>query len=127
MSATLLNHHMVTHEQWGNFTETDHNTWKLLFERQSLLLQKRATKEIKLGLEELEICSNQIPKFSDLNNILKRKTGFTIVPVKEFIPEDLFFKFLSERKFPSTCFIRQPNQLYEQDCPSSRHMVQQKK
>ena len=95
MSTTLLSHHLVTHEQWVNFTQTDHDTWKLLFERQSLLLQKRATKEIKLGLEELEICNNQIPKFSALNSILKRKTGFTIVPVKGFIPEDLFFTICS--------------------------------
>ena len=123
MSTTLLNHPMVTHEQWGNFTQTDHNTWKLLFERQSLLLQKRATQEIILGLEELEICNNQIPKFSDLNKILKNKTGFTIVPVKGFIPEDLFFKFLSERKFPSTCFIRQPNQLDYLEEPDMFHDI----
>ena len=57
MSTTLLNHHMVTHDQWENFTQTDHNTWKLLFERQSLILQKRATREIISGLEELEICN----------------------------------------------------------------------
>ena len=123
MSTTLLNHHMVTHDQWENFTQTDHNTWKLLFERQSLLLQKRATEEIKSGLEELEICNNQIPKFSSLNNILKRKTGFTLVPVKGFIPEDLFFRFLSERKFPSGCFIRQPNQLDYLEEPDIFHDV----
>ncbi len=114
---------MVTHEQWENFTETDHNTWTVLFERQYSLLQKRAVEEIILGLEELEICNNQIPKFSALNHILKRKTGFSIVPVKGFIPEDLFFKFLSERKFPSTCFIRKPNQLDYLEEPDIFHDV----
>ena len=123
MSTTLLNHPMVTHEQWENFTQTDHNTWKLLFERQSLLLQKRATEEIKSGLEELEICNNQIPKFSALNSILERKTGFTIVPVKGLFPDDLFFKFLSERKFPSTCFIRKPNELDYLEEPDIFHDV----
>lgn len=123
MSSILFNHPMVTHEQWENFTETDHNTWKVLFERQSSLLQKRAAEEIILGLEELEICNNQIPKFSALNHILKRKTSFSIVPVKGFIPEDLFFKFLSERKFPSTCFIRKPNQLDYLEEPDIFHDV----
>jgi len=31
MSA-LLNHPMIAKEQWENFTETDHRTWKTLFE-----------------------------------------------------------------------------------------------
>lgn len=123
MSSTFINHPMVTHEQWENFTETDHNTWTVLFERQSSLLQRRAAEEIILGLEELEICNNQIPKFSALNHILQRKTGFSIVPVKGFIPEDLFFKFLSERKFPSTCFIRKPNQLDYLEEPDIFHDV----
>ena len=74
-------------------------------------------------MSQLEICNNQIPKFSDLNKILKNKTGFTIVPVKGFIPEDLFFKFLSERKFPSTCFIRQPNQLDYLEEPDMFHDI----
>jgi phenylalanine-4-hydroxylase len=114
---------MVTHEQWENFTQTDHHTWKILFERQSLLLQERADEAIVLGLKALEICNNQIPKFSDLNSILNRKTGFSIVPVKGFIPEDLFFKFLSERKFPSTCFIRKPNQLDYLEEPDLFHDI----
>ena len=123
MSSTFINHPMVTYEKWENFTKTDHNTWKVLFERQASLLQKRAAEEIILGLEELEICNNKIPKLSDLNHILKRKTGFSIVPVKGFIPEDLFFKFLSERKFPSTCFIRKLNQLDYLEEPDIFHDV----
>ncbi len=123
MSSTLINHPMVTHEQWESFTQTDHTTWQILFERQSLLLQERAAAEIIQGLEKLEICNNQIPKISVLNNILERKTGFSIVPVKGFIPEGLFFKCLSERKFPSTCFIRKPNQLDYLEEPDIFHDV----
>jgi len=63
LSATidhpLMGHEMVTQEQWENFTQTD-NTWKTLFERQSSLLQNRAAKEVRSGLEVLEICSNPI-------------------------------------------------------------------
>lgn len=123
MPSTLINHPMVTHEKWESFTQTDHNTWKILFERQTSLLQERAAGEIISGLAELEICNNQIPKFSALNHILKRKTGFSMVPVKGFIPEDLFFKFLSERKFPATCFIRKPNQLDYLEEPDIFHDV----
>ncbi len=123
MSSILLNHPMVTQEQWEKFTESDHNTWKVLFERQSAVLEYRATEELIDGMEKLSICKDQIPKFSDLNAILHKETGFSIIPVKGFIPEDLFFKFLSERKFPSTCFIRKVHQLDYLEEPDIFHDV----
>lgn len=123
MPSSLFDHNMVTHEKWENFTETDHKTWSLLFERQSKLLKGRAADEIIEGMEKLAICNRQIPKFSELNSILTKETGFSIVPVKGFIPEDLFFKFLSVRKFPSTCFIRKPHQLDYLEEPDIFHDV----
>jgi phenylalanine-4-hydroxylase len=123
MTSLLLNHPMVANEQWENFTETDHNTWKVLFERQTKLLNGRATAEITKGLEKLQICNDRIPKFSTLNTILQKETGFSIVPVKGFIPESLFFGFLAERKFPSTCFIRKPHQLDYLEEPDIFHDI----
>lgn len=123
MSSLLLNHPMVTTEQWENFTETDHKTWNLLFERQSKLLTNRVSDEINQGIKKLAICNAQIPKFSELNSILGNETGFSVIPVKGLIPEDLFFRFLSERKFPSTCFIRKPDQLDYLEEPDIFHDV----
>jgi phenylalanine-4-hydroxylase len=123
MSSLLLNHPMVTQEQWDHFTKTDHHIWKTLFERQSELLKGRAAPEIIQGLEKLEICNDQIPKFSEVNAILQKETGFSIIPVKGFIPEDLFFSFLAERKFPSTGFIRKMHQLDYLEEPDIFHDV----
>ena len=107
----IYDHPMVTTQVWENFTEDDHNTWKTLFERQAQVLKNRACDEIIDGMARLEICNDKIPKMEDMNIILKRETDFSVVAVKGFIPEDLFFRFLSERKFPSTCFIRKPHQM----------------
>jgi phenylalanine-4-hydroxylase len=123
MSSLLIDHPMVTHEQWENFSETDHKTWKILFERQSKLLQNRAANEIIQGMEKLSICSTHIPKISEINAILEKETGFSVIPVKGFIPEDLFFRFLSERKFPATCFIRKAHQLDYLEEPDIFHDV----
>ncbi len=123
MSSSLLSHHMITHEQWENFTIEDHNTWNILFERQAKILQNRAANEIIQGMDKLALCSNQIPKFSELNKILIKETGFSIIPVKGFIPEDLFFKLLAERKFPSTCFIRKSDQLDYLEEPDIFHDI----
>jgi phenylalanine-4-hydroxylase len=100
-----------TTHTWDSFTAEDHHTWHFLFERQSRILKDRASQEILKGMKKLDICSNQIPRFEALNEILQKATGFSIIPVRGFIPEDLFFGFLAQRKFPSTCFIRKPPQL----------------
>jgi len=123
MSSLLLNHPMICHEQWENFAEIDHKIWSVLFERHTKLLKNRAANEIIEGIEKLRICNNQIPKFSELNRILMKETNFSIIPVKGFIPEDLFFRFLAERKFPSTCFIRKQHQLDYLEEPDIFHDV----
>ena len=120
----LLTHPMVhTNHAWDSFTPEDHQTWKILFERQCGILKDRASKEILKGMEDLTICSAEIPRFESLNAILEKATGFSIVPVRGFIPEDLFFGFLAQRKFPSTCFIRKPHQLDYLEEPDIFHDV----
>ena len=120
---TSSDHLMLTKESWENFTSQDHNTWSILFKRQTALLQNCAAKEFIEGINTLGMFENVIPKISYLNNILQNATGFSIVPVTGFIPAELFFKFLSERKFPTTCFIRKPEQLDYLEEPDIFHDV----
>lgn len=111
MCSLSKKHSMITSENWDQFTEEDHKTWQILFKRQSEILIGRALDDVINGIHKLNICNDKIPKFTELNKILKKETGFSIVPVSGLIPDDLFFQLLSERKFPSTCFIRKPHQL----------------
>jgi len=94
----IHNHNMVVQDFEDNFTENEHKVWSILFDRQYKLLQDRAVDEILDGMKVLGVCNKMIPKFSEINAILKRETDFSIVPVRGFIDEELFFKFLSERK-----------------------------
>jgi phenylalanine-4-hydroxylase len=121
MSNSSFNNTLVTKEP--KFTDSDNNIWNTLFKRQSKLLKTHACKEITDGMEKLSICKEEIPKFSELNNILTKETGFSIVPVNGFIAEDLFFKLLSERKFPSTCFVRTFDKLDYLEEPDIFHDV----
>lgn len=123
MSLLLNEDSMVIQEQWDNFTQTDHHVWNILSEKQLELLKQRGVSEIIEGLEKLQICSKQIPKFSELNTLLQSYTGFSIVPVKGFIPDALFFKLLAQRRFPSGCFIRRPDQLEYLEEPDIFHDV----
>lgn len=121
--SSLFNHPMVAHEQWENFTETEHQTWRTLFARQTQLLKDRAAHEVVRGIEKLLIDPHHIPKFSELNASLKKETSFSILPVTGLIPEDLFFQCLAERQFPSTCFIRRPDQLDYLEEPDIFHDI----
>lgn len=105
------NHPMIVREQWEKFTEVEHQTWSTMFEKQAKLLANRAADETIQGMENLAIFGKKIPKLSELNKMLTSATGFSTVPVAGFIPENLFFALLSERKFPVGCFVRKPHQL----------------
>ncbi len=51
------------------------------------------------------------PIFARLSDVLERTTGWRIVAVPGLVPDAVFFAHLARRRFPSTCFIRRPDQL----------------
>lgn len=122
MSTYDCNHPMVTIEQWEKFTDEDHQTWDWLYQKQSETLKTHAAEQVRQGIKTLALSSN-IPKFTELNIKLKKATGFSIIPVTGLIPEDLFFHFLANRQFPSTCFIRRPHEREYLEAPDIFHDV----
>ncbi len=54
---------------------------------------------------------SQIPRFDELNQILRAATGWTLVGVEGLLPELDFFDHLANRRFPVTWWIRRPEQI----------------
>jgi phenylalanine-4-hydroxylase len=98
-------------QNWRHYNEEEHAIWRLLFERQQRLLVERACGEFLDGLGGLGVAAEGIPDFARLNQILDGATGWRIVAVPGLVPDDVFFAFLANRRFPSTCFIRRRDQL----------------
>ena len=96
---------------WESYTETEHNTWRQLFARQTALLQGRACDAFVAGMQALPIKADRIPEFGALNQVLAQHTGWQIVAVPGLVPDDVFFSHLAERRFPAGNFIRKPDQL----------------
>src|SRR3954447_5322608 len=106
---------------WLRYSDEEHAIWRFLFERQQALLAGRACREYLEGLQRLGVAPTDqarglkahggIPDFARLSDILDRTTGWRIVAVPGLVPDDVFFGFLAERRFPSTCFIRRRDQL----------------
>ncbi len=101
----------VVEQPWDAYTTIDHNVWAQLFERQRKLLVGRASDEFLQAQDAMGMTPDAIPKFAELNNILQKATGWTLVGVEGLLPELTFFEHLAHRRFPVTWWIRKPEQL----------------
>lgn len=101
----------VVEQPWDTYTETDHSVWAQLFERQREILVGRASDEFLAAQEAMGMTPDRIPRFSDLNPILRDATGWELIGVQGLLPELDFFDHLANRRFPVTWWIRQPDQM----------------
>jgi phenylalanine-4-hydroxylase len=98
-------------QDWDAYTEAEHETWRTLFSRQRVLLERHAAPEVAAGLSALGIDAAHIPRFGEVNALLAPLTGWRIVAVPGLIPEEHFFAHLAARAFPVSVWIRQPHEL----------------
>jgi len=110
-NATDTRDDFTIDQDWQRYTDAEHAVWRNLFHRQAELLKGRSTPEFLAGIENLEIAADGIPDFRRLSEMLDQATGWTIVAVPGLVPDDIFFDHLANRRFPSTCFIRKPEQM----------------
>jgi phenylalanine-4-hydroxylase len=98
-------------QEWDRYTPEQHAIWRTLFHRQASVLEGRACAAFLDGLRQLGVAADGIPDFRRLNDVLAHATGWRIVAVPGLVPDEEFFAHLANRRFPSTCFIRRPEQL----------------
>ncbi len=110
-------------QNWSGYSAEEHAIWRLLFDRQQHLLVGRACSDYLDGLEGLGVAAGGIPDFRGLSDLLDRATGWRIAAVPGIVPDDVFFAHLARRRFPSTCFIRRPDQLDYLEEPDVFHDI----
>ena len=98
-------------QPYGRYTEVDQSTWGTLYARQLALLPQRACTEFMDGLQAIQLSPHRIPTFDELNERLAATTGWALVAVLGLIPDQVFFEHLSQRRFPVTWWLREPQQL----------------
>src|SRR6266545_8145152 len=86
-------------QRHSDYTAQDHATWQTLFHRQRDMLHGRVVEEFFGGLAALNIAPTGIPDFADINRVLSRATGWTVVAVPGLVPDDVFFAHLAARRF----------------------------
>ena len=110
-------------QHWERFTAEEHRVWDLLFARQQELLAGRAVRAFHEGLDVLRLSRPGIPDLDELNERLFARTGWTVVSVPGLVPDDVFFRHLSQRRFPAGNFIRSASQLDYLEEPDVFHDV----
>lgn len=100
----------VVGQDWHAYTPEMHDRWRRLHARQSALVERYACRSFREGLARLD-CAGGIPRFEDANAILGPATGWKLVPVPGFIPDDAFFDHLANRRFPATRWLREEHEL----------------
>jgi phenylalanine-4-hydroxylase len=96
-------------QDWVRYTDTDHDTYRRLFARQTAQLEGLACPEFIEAIAQLGE-PERIPRFDDVNRRLEPVTGWRIVAVPGLIPEEAFFSLLAQRRFPVTEWIRRPDE-----------------
>lgn len=108
-------------QEYSKYTEEDRLVWKLLFQRQRVLLQHMASKEFIRGMDLMHFNDESIPDFSHVNKVLADTTGWQIEVVPGLIPDKDFFQLLSEKKFPSSTWLRKLESLDYLEEPDMFH------
>jgi len=101
----------VVEQPWASYSSEDHQVWAQLFERQQKVLVDRACDEFLENQQRFGMTPDAIPKFDDLNPVLKKATGWELIGVEGLLPELTFFDHLANRRFPVTWWIRRPDQI----------------
>ncbi len=101
----------VVEQPWSTYRAEDHATWAALFLRQREILKNRAAREFIENQQKFGMTPDAIPKFDELNRILRKATGWELIGVEGLLPELTFFDHLANRRFPVTWWIRRPDQI----------------
>jgi phenylalanine-4-hydroxylase len=101
----------VVEQPWDDYSATDHDVWRQLYQRQRELLVGRAADEFLTAQDAMGMTPDAIPKFSDMNAALGAATGWQLIGVEGLLPELDFFDHLANRRFPVTWWIRRPDQI----------------
>ena len=96
-------------QSWHPYTQDDHALWRRLYQRQSQLVADHACREFAQGLARTD-CSARIPDLEDINAMLTPASGWRLVAVPGFIPDEQFFRHLAARQFPVTVWLRKPEE-----------------
>jgi phenylalanine-4-hydroxylase len=99
----------------------DHETWKTLYERQARELPGRACEEYLAGMDVLGLSPDRIPNLKEISHTLDDIVGWRIARIPGLLDTNDFLGFMARAHFPSTDYIRQPDEIEYTPAPDCFH------
>ena len=112
-----------TFQQYSSYTPDDFKVWRMLFERQTKLLEQNACAHYLNAIKWIGFNANEIPDFVKINERLLYYTGWQIKVVPETVPQREFFALLARKIFPATCWLRTMSELDYLNEPDMFHDI----
>lgn len=113
----------ITQQFYENYSESDHETWRILCDRQNNLDQSKIAKVYLDGFKSLNIGNSKIPKIKDISDRLKEVSGWTLIPVTGLLKPKEFFLMLINKEYPVTVPIRKQHELDFSEQPDIFHDI----
>jgi phenylalanine-4-hydroxylase len=110
-------------QDWRSYTDAEHDRWDRLFQRSQAVLRGRACDEFIAAMDTLKLSDMGIPDMARLSDRLEKITGWRVVPVRELVPDAIFFDHLANRRFPAGAFIRSEAEMDYLEEPDVFHDV----
>lgn len=109
-------------QAYSQYTNADHQMWKLLFERQMEILPATASKDYLSGIQKVGFISEHIPDFvRETNPLLRALTGWEVYVVPGLIPHQEFYTHLYRKQFPASNWLRKPEKMDYLEEPDMFH------
>lgn len=96
-------------QQWQSYSSDEHDRYRRLYEDRIAKLPGLACEAFISSLTALD-AAKAIPHLANASIALRKTTGWELVGVPGLIPENAFFKLLSERRFPITTWLREESE-----------------
>lgn len=101
----------VNYKGFIDWEQEENAVWQALVTRQHKVIPDRACQAYLDGLDMLNLPVERAPQLPEINQVLRRETGWQVEPVPALINFDRFFALLAERKFPVATFMRSRDEM----------------
>ena len=101
----------LVQQDWSAYTDEQHEVWSILYRRRMETLASTGSRVFLDGARAIGLQPDRVPNLAEVNTRLRPVTGWSAVAVSGFIPASDFFRFLSQRQFPTTITVRPREQL----------------
>ncbi|QPH54591.1 phenylalanine 4-monooxygenase [Pontivivens ytuae] len=110
-------------QQWHTYSAEEHDRWNRLAKAVTELLPGRAAPEFIEAVQTLDLSGGGVPDMEKLSEKLRPLTGWSVVPVADLVPDEVFFDHLANRRFPAGAFIRSEAEMEYLEEPDIFHDV----